>query len=95
MFSLNGIKELVEVFLDLLPSRRKEAVRKRKLENLLLQAQIQKTVAGTRQIDSMILHKRLDIFNEFYDALDIQLANLSTDSREELAIKIWEALNGR
>ena len=90
MIDLKGIKELVEVLLDLLPSHRRMSVRKQKLESALLQAQIQKTVAETNQIESLTLQTKFEMLNGILDVVNTNFSALSLDSKVLLVEKIWK-----
>jgi hypothetical protein len=89
MFSLNGIKELIEVLLDLLPSRRKEATRKRKLEIALLQAQIQKTQMEMKQADSSIFTTRLDNLEKAFEIVDKNFPHISSELKLAIVTKLF------
>jgi hypothetical protein len=93
MVSLNGIKELVEIFLDFLPSRRKDATRKRKLEIALLQIQIQKEQMEIRQADYSILNARLERIEKAFEIVDKNFPNISPKLKLVLATKLLASAN--
>lgn len=90
MFDLKGIQELVQVFHDMLPSRRKAFARKQKLESALLQAQIQKTKAETEYIKFLTVHSKVATFSKILDKIDLTYPYELPDARLRIALKIWQ-----
>ncbi len=88
MLNLNGLKELVEVVSYLLPDRRKQVRRKYKLENELLQARIQKTLAETIQISGIISQVKLENLNKALNVVNDNFPELSPTLKLNLALDI-------